>query len=233
MLTAEDRKALIEMSEAHRKADEFEQGDGYSCSIGCSVRDLQKLGRVDASLNPYSHKTVSELWGVPLHIARLFDAIFEGLPKSQAVKWTTRWQRVLREGGDYSLVWPKLAVWLLTDEEHGVRRFVLGDESKRQREAVDHVAQLWQRVINGESVESLREEFNAAADAAARAAVAAAVAADAAVAAVAADAAYAAANAAVAADAADAAVAAYAADADRNRFWRAISDKLIELLQAC
>src|SRR5581483_1084383 len=96
--------------------------------------------------------------------------------------WPTRFLKAIPVGADLSLVWPQFAVWLLIDEKHGVIRFA--GERSDVRQAIERTAALWQRVIDGESVESLKVEFNAAAaaaaDASARAAADAADAADAA-----------------------------------------------------
>jgi hypothetical protein len=195
---------------AHRKADQIVQGTGAQgtgkdfrgCAVGCLF-------------NRYDHSLAPVEIGFPETLARLADAIHEGLPKAECVpsnlakpSWIQRFTSAAKPGADLSLVWPKFAVWTLLDEKHGVKRFTKGYPEAEA--VIDRVAALWQLVIAGESVESLRSEFYAA-DAAARAAYAAADAPYAPYAA--ARAAYAAADAAyAAADAADAAArAAYAA----------------------
>ena len=95
-------------------------------------------------------------------------------------------------GADLSMVWPKVALALLTDEAFGVLRHVQDPRHSKQKAAIDHIAELYRKWIAG--TKPADSQFrNARADAAA-----AAYAADAAYAAYAA---YAAAYAAYAADA--------------------------------
>jgi len=190
----------------HAKADQIIKGtywqDGKGCAVGCSIH----------SGNHGAYET--EL-GIPRTLARLEDVIFERTENGVSKKWPERFMSAPKVGADLYLVWPKFAVWLLVDKKDGVIRFAKTEKSKN---AIKATAGLWQRVIAGESVASLRPEFERARAAAAAAAYAAADAAYAAAvgvgvgAAAAYAAAYAAADAADAADAAaDAAYAAYAA----------------------
>ncbi len=121
-------------------------------------------------------------------------------------------------GKDYSTVWPRFALWLMTDEKHGVLRLA---KDQRTKDAINGVAVLYSRWIETGTkpdVEEWRKARSAAADDAAYAAYAAAAAA-----AAAAYAAYAA--------AADAAAAAAAAAARKSQ-WIAMGKKLIELLKS-
>jgi hypothetical protein len=214
----------VRRMEGHRKADELVQGctwesNGHQrgCAVGCCFHN-------------YDHSRGPIEIGVPEVLVRLEDYIFEGLPLAEAKKWPSRFLKAIPVGADLSVVWPQFAVWLLIDKKHGVILFAGGRDDVRK--AIEQTAALWQRVVDGESAESLKEEFAAAyaaADAAAYAAYAAYAAAYAAYAA--ADAAARAAYAArAAADAARAA--AYAAYAARHVHWRACADKIIELLEA-
>jgi hypothetical protein len=235
---------------AHRAADQIVKGrywhSGKGCAVGCTIHSNE-------------HGAYEKELGIPETLAHLEDTIFENLTNELAVAWPERFLAAPRVGADLSLVWPRFAVWLLTDPDQGVIRFA--GSRANVRKSIETVSVLWQRVIDGETVGSLRAEFcaaaaaadvaadavAAAADAAAAAAVAAAAdaAADAAAAAVAADAAADAAAAAAAvavaavavAAAADAAAAAAvavaaAAVAEYDAPWVRMSDKLIELMDA-
>lgn len=208
------KQKFVDRVTAHRKADQVVQGIGWDgethsgCCIGCMF-------------DKYNHSLAPTEIGYPEPLARLADAIHEGLPKSVCLPddkrqpaWIERFTEAAKPGADLSLVWPRFAVWILTDEQHGVRRFTKGFSDCEA--AIDRVGALWQRVIAGAAVESLKADFSAA-DAAADAAYAAADAADAA------DAAY------TAYTAADAADAAYAA---KLKFWIASADKLESLIKA-
>ena len=155
------KSRYIARVEAHRKADELVQGIGWEsngvtrgCGIGCTF-------------DAYDHSRGPIEIGVPVHLMYLEDAIFEGLPEADALKWPTRFLKAIQPGADLSLVWPRFAVWMLTDAKCGVIRFAGNYADVRQ--SIERVSALWRRVIDGESVESLSGEFAAAAAAAAAA----------------------------------------------------------------
>jgi hypothetical protein len=212
------RAKLVREMKRHAKLDMLAQGEtgdhDKGCTAACAIHSLTGKWA-------YDHSQLAELLNVPEVLTRLFDAIFEGLPTAEAKDFSQEWPGAIRAGADLSLVWPKLAVWLLVDPTHGVIRFAGSEHGVR--EAVERVAALWQRVIEGESVESLRAEFEAARAAAYAAYAAAYAAADAAYAA------YAAADAAADAAAQAAANAAAHAAAGAAQ-WRAIRDKTLSLL---
>jgi len=136
---------------AHRKADELCQRVGWrpgqkpgQKSRGCSVGCL---------FHAYNHSRG------PIEI---------GVPKAEAMQWPELFLKAIPVGADLSLVWPRFAVWLLSDEHHGVIRFAGG--RKDVEAAIQGVATMFERVLDGESVEYRAAD---AADAAARAANAA------------------------------------------------------------
>jgi hypothetical protein len=217
------RAKLVREMKRHAKLDMLAQGamgdNDKGCTAACAIHSLTGEWA-------YDHSQLAELLNVPEVLTRLFDRIFEGLSADEAREFSQAWPKAIRAGADLSLVWPKLAVWLLVDPTHGVIRFAGSEHGVR--EAVERVAALWQRVIEGESVESLRAEFEAAyaaAYAACAAARAACAAADAACAAACAADWAADAAACVACAACAAACAACAAQ------WLAIRDKTLALLE--
>ena len=200
---------FVALITAHEAADEIVQGtywnDGRGCAVGCSIDSLNRITGTRHSHG--NHAAYESLIGVPRILARLEDGIFEGLPLDVAKTWPRRFAEAIRPGADLSGVWTCFAVWLLTDAEHGVIRFA---KNKRQRTAIQAVAELYSRQIAGETIS--KNAWQSAAYAAAAAA----------------DAAYAAdAYAAAAADA-------YAADAYAAKQQARIvqADKLIALLEA-
>jgi hypothetical protein len=201
---------------AHEVADEIVQAYGYwtggkGCAIGCTLH------------GSYHEDYETEL-GIPRVIARLEDGIFEGLPNDLAKTWPRRFLECIKPGADLSLVWPKFAVWMLTDEEFGVIKFA---RTNAQRESIQAISDMYLFKIEGAEIDSA-DWRQARASAAAAAAYAAAAYADAAYAAAAAASASAAAAAAAAAASAAAAADAYAAA--RKKVRVAQSEKLIELL---
>ena len=229
---------LIQL-QAHYEADEIIKGryweNGKGCAVGCTIHSSD-------------HSEYEPRFGIPQILARLEDGIFENLPNDLAKKWPIRFIKAIKPGADLSTAWPKFAVFLLIDSQHGVLQYAQTDE---QKSAIQKVADLYSesnRLIMSREWRNAADYAARAADyaaayaarAAACAARAAACAARAVDAARAADAAArAAACAARAARAADYAAADAAADADAAvRAARAAgriaqADKLIELLKQC
>lgn len=240
------RTSTLARMRAHAAADEIVQGQywerGKGCLVGCAIH----VEPMDGS----RHSAFPSTYGIPEVLARLADRIFEGLPASEAKALPVAFFDAIALGADLSLAWPRFAVALLTDAEHGVAR--LTSEGSQQRAAIEAVSALFARQIAGETV--TREEWRAArmasdyasayaaADAAAYdAAYYAAAAADdtyAAAYAAASDAAYAAYDAAAAdAYAADDAYDAYdaydAAHAARSAHYSWMASALLSALRSC
>ena len=112
---------------AHRKADELVQGVGFErngetrgCAVGCT-------------LDAYDHARYPVELGMPEMLARLEDAIFEGLPKAKALEWPTQFLSAAKPGADLSLVGWKFLAWLLSDEKvnPGINHPLVRDAVKR------------------------------------------------------------------------------------------------------
>ena len=90
---------------AHRAADEIVQGHywqaGRGCAVGCVIHDL------DPAAKPSDHKQWERLIGVPVAVAHLVDAIFEGLSESEAPDWSVRIIEAIPVGADLSDVYCK------------------------------------------------------------------------------------------------------------------------------
>jgi hypothetical protein len=143
------RDKYINRVKAHREADELVQGVGFDGKKGCAV---------GCTFDKYNHSCGPVEIGFPVVLMHLNDAIFEGLDKTAAMAWPERFLSAPRLGADLSLVWAKFAVWLLVDPMNGVIRFA----SPESQPCIEAVARLWQRVVDGASIESLASEFAAA-----------------------------------------------------------------------
>ena len=202
---------LIASLERHAAADAFVKGyywqDGKGCAVGCSLHDFHAM--------PGDHAAYEPLFGIPQVLARLEDGIFEGLPTDLAKEWPLRFAHAVRPGADLSGVWPRFAVWLLVDPEHGVLRHA---QAAATRKVIQDVADGYSAGIDGRPL--TRDEWIGLRRAAAAAAAYAA-------------ATYAAATYAAAAAYAAAADATYADAAARQKDRIAQADKLIELIEAC
>lgn len=206
---------------AHREFDQLVKGcyweNGKGCAIGCTIHGS-------------NHGTYEDELGIPESLARLEDAVFEGLPNGHSLMWPENFLEAIPVGADLSRVTPLFVVWLLTGDELGLLRIAepAGQASLRQ------VAGLWQCRADGDEPSS--QEWDAATDAAwdAARAVATAASTDAARAAstdAATDAARAAA-AAVTTDAARAVATDAAWDAAWDASWEKMAVKLLKLLAA-
>ena len=194
------------------KGSYWSKEDKNGCFVGCVIRGS-------------NHSKFETKLGIPRLLARLADTLFERQPYEDAKKFTVDFLEAINAGSDLSGVWPKFAHYMLVDPEYGVIKFAKADKVKS---AIQAVADLYQRKINGEDIDvnAWLEVRNTAASDASDAADAAyaAAAADAAADAAAADAAYAA---DAAADAADAYAAAYA----RGQHAVIMANRLVQLLR--
>ena len=145
---------------AHREADQLVKGryweGGKGCAVGCTVHSS-------------SHAAYEKDLGIPQVLARLEDRIFENIPNDLALTWPERFLSAIGVGADLSKVWPKFAIFLLTDASQCASRH-------RQCRIV---SRCFERQLNDEMVDWKRVKvaaaaYAAAADAAADAALSAA-----------------------------------------------------------
>ena len=83
----------------HREANHLTQGVGWEsngktrgCGIGCT-------------LEAYEHKRYPVELGIPETVAYLEDAIFEGLPRAEAMEWPQAFLKAPKVGADLELIW--------------------------------------------------------------------------------------------------------------------------------
>lgn len=219
----------------HQKADEIVQGIGCEknghfrgCCIGCL-----------AEFYP-AHAFLAKEWDAPEEIFRLADAIHEGLPLKLAKEWPAQFTKAVPVGADLSMVWPKLALWILADEKDGVKRFA-GDRAD-VRKTIEGVAALYREWIeSGTKPEqsrwlsawsAARSAAWSAARSAARSAESAAWSAESAAWSESAASAWSAASAASAAESAESAASAASAESAASAYWKKLADKLEKLLAA-
>ena len=154
------KEYYLERVRAHAAADEIAQGNYYkviggklkACAVGCTIHG-------------HDHSAYERELGIPMILARLEDRIFENLPENLMKTWPDRFLSAIEVGADLSTVWPKFAIFLLTDATQCASR----------HPQCDIVANKFQEQLNGEVV-----DWQDAAAASASAASAASAAADAA-----------------------------------------------------
>jgi len=164
---------LIEAADRHQVADEYRYGtyewsDG-ACAIGCAAHDLILSGDLPPDHDPSDHTALANVTGIPEWALWLLDELFEQMPEGHTL-WPGEFLRAARDCRDWDRAKASFLVRLL-------ERIEPDDPTG----SVAPVLALWRRVIDGESIQSLRNEFVAvevAAWAAAEAAEAAWVAAE-------------------------------------------------------
>lgn len=123
----------------HIKMDELVKGfyfkKGKGCFVGCT-------------LHGENHLDFEEELGIPEEIAHISDFIFESLSDEDSTQFSKDWHDQIKVGADLTMVWPKLAHAILTDEEHGVLIHVQEDEFKQQKEAIENVVELYKEWIS-------------------------------------------------------------------------------------
>ena len=218
----EFRKQMIQAADNHERLDHYmagTYGEGVkACSVGCSIRSVNKLRKTKLSNN--SHSELADELGVPVFITRLQDRIFEGLPADMRPAFTGRLFRAISAGADLSGVLPLFLLRVLDGLPELSRADVVA--------AVKGVKQVLQNWADTGTVDVAAANAAAYPAYAAYAAYAAANAANAA-----ANAAYAAANAANAAAYAAANAAANAANAAANAAAYAAYVKMADDLIDC
>jgi hypothetical protein len=122
----------------HAKADEIVQGQywqgGKGCAIGCTIHGSD-YGVYEKEL------------GIPRKVAILEDVIFEGLSNVDAKAWPERFLVAIQPGQDLSLVWPKFAIRMLTDEKHGMA--TIAKDSPKALKIIRSAATLFERYVAG------------------------------------------------------------------------------------
>jgi len=202
----------------HQAEDRVLQGtygvvDGESvwkgCAVACSLRSLDEISGRELRTENKSHADLSARLGIPLELAYLEDRTFEGLSVELAREWPARFAEAIPVGRDLTMVWPRLALWMLSDPESGVLRLA---RTERTRAGIAGVVDLYQRWVETGEKPAVEEWQKARASAAADAD-----------------------DASVYAYYAAACAAACAADARynaRNVPWSKVADKLVELMAA-
>jgi len=133
----EIKDEYIKRLQDHYDADEIVKGvyweDGKGCAVGCT-------------LHSDDHKAYEVELGIPEVLARLEDSIFEGLSPKDAKEFPLNFLNAVNVGSDLSQVGDKFLHWLLVDPKHGVIKYATN------KKVVQDVADLYERKINGETI---------------------------------------------------------------------------------
>jgi hypothetical protein len=130
---------------AHRAADELikratgnqdAQGKWCGCAVACT-------------LNRYNHAGYEDEMGIPRALAQIEDGIFENLPEPAHLDWPEQFLEAIPVGADLTGVADRFMHWLLVHPFDGVLRFA---HDAKKRKAIQDVADLYERRINGEMI---------------------------------------------------------------------------------
>ena len=223
------KRSIIAELEAHRAADRLVKGryweNGKGCAVGCTI----KSG---------NHSLYESKFGIPQSLARLEDAIFEGLPNQLAQHWPVRFMSSINVGADLSLVQWHILTWIVQranpDPDAVVQRVLDGlamlASGLPWPDANAAAADAAYVYASSSDVSSYTASSYAASSAAASAAASSAASSAAAFAKAADVAADAAASASSASASASSAAARCAA---REKYWSDLADQLVRLIGEC
>jgi hypothetical protein len=141
-----DKAAILAELARHREADRLVQGYGYwsdgkGCAVGCTLQSDD-------------HMLYESRFGIPVAIALLEDAIFEGLPVDLARQWPERLMSSIRVGADLSRILWKLLHWILTTPavNPGIEHPIVRDAAQKCADIIADLAS--GKMIDREAAES-------------------------------------------------------------------------------
>lgn len=150
------KTALVAEIIKHREQDRVVQGtygekgeeNFRGCAVGCSIHSLFIItGR---HYRPDNHEAYETELGIPRILGELQDVIHEGLDDADYPTWPERFMEAVPTETDLSLVFPKFALWLLSDEVYGVlHRAGTDEERKVISSAIDFCHRT---IVNGEVI---------------------------------------------------------------------------------
>ena len=137
----EIKSKILTQLQAHYDADEIIKGtyweNGKGCAIGCT-------------LHSSNHRDYEKLFGIPKQLAVLEEYIFERLPNDLAKKFPIEFISSISIGADLSLVWPKLFLCLLNDDDFGIRKYVDCDTIM---DSLDRITDLFSAYIQDKRID--------------------------------------------------------------------------------
>ena len=154
----EVKRKYVARTEAHRKADEIIRGTGWNGEKGCAV---------GCTLEVYDHSRYPIELGIPEWLARVEDTLFEGMSADRAMLWPSEFLLAIPLGvTEQQFERSVKAPFLVMVLESTLKTFN-HEKNPAVLAAVQGSIALWRRDDIGS------DDWNAAAEAAARAAEAA------------------------------------------------------------
>jgi len=122
----------------HRKADQIlqgtygteESGKWKGCAVGCSIHSLNiKMGKSYATND---HSVYEKALGIPEWLARLEDALFEGLSVEESKKWPEKFAQAIPVGVNLERVKWQFCSFILKENIERVLTLNISDKLKKQ-----------------------------------------------------------------------------------------------------
>lgn len=134
------KKKYVKRVKEHQKLDEIIQGkyweNGKGCAVGCTVE-----------LNSNAHEAMEKELGVPIDLAYLEDAIFEGLSNGRAKEFPLVFLEAITPGVDLSKITAQFMIWQFEDKKYGLKNIKEVKDDKELVGFCKEVVALYKRVM--------------------------------------------------------------------------------------
>lgn len=131
----------LNLMQNHKDADQLIQGTYWDeeeqrgCAVGCLLHDPDG-----------GHERYETEFGIPEQLAWLEDGIFEALPVDVAKEWPERFLDAIPVGADLTTVWPRFAIWMMTDPKWGLAGVT---EDEGVKDVCQRAAGGYERILAG------------------------------------------------------------------------------------
>lgn len=157
----------------HREADKLVKGqyweNGKGCAVGCTLQAISL--RNGKEIEHGDHQNYESELGIPRIIAKLEDRFFEALPNGESQNWPEKFTNAIVPGADLTMVWPKFAYWLLTEEvpphtKNEKVKVALAEVAALYKEWIDGTKPITERWLNARRNAAAYAAYAAASNAA-------------------------------------------------------------------
>ena len=104
----------------HREHDKLVKGqyweNGKGCAVGCTLEAVRLHKGNAAKIAHNKHALYEAELGIPMILARLEDKHFEELSNGDSQAWPERFISAIKPGANLAMIWPRYALWLLSEE---------------------------------------------------------------------------------------------------------------------
>ena len=110
------KEELLDELNNHQKLDNFvrgtfDNGNGKGCAVGCSLQSLSKIKGVEISYE--DHLLYEKHFGVPEWLARVEDALFEGVGVKRSKTFPVEFIQAINPGADLNKIKNEFVIYIL------------------------------------------------------------------------------------------------------------------------